>query len=285
MDDASVPSLSEGYPIVSEDEHTPQNGPPSTDSSAAVVASVGPQEPDLADSSQQLVELGGTIPDPSNIFDSPWKDSYSMDRSFPELNDHFPISSFQAPGGQRLLHPTFEDLLNPTTTYISPPSDFFSFHVPVPPSGQIEAGAATTTGLVDLDGELEDFGHVERLSDESYENLTLWVEMVGLTWVHGTSSLSVEPIKLPPLKELNSFTQLYFEYFHNKLPIIHRPTFDPRTSPALLVLAIASIGRRFSSLPVAGNASNELGLDRFIHQAALRHVRIFCPTPASTFEL
>ncbi|KAH6684922.1 hypothetical protein F5X68DRAFT_233357 [Plectosphaerella plurivora] len=221
------------------------------------------------------------MPEPPGIFDSAWTDLCSMDNllSSAEVDGRFAISSFQELGCQQHALPhTFDDLLDPLATYISPPADL-NFVFPRPSmrsSGQIEAGAVAATRPVDWDGELEDLGHVERLSADSYETLALWVEMRGLTWAQGTDAPSAAgPPQLPPLKELNAYIQLYFEHFHDSFLIVHRPTFDPRTDPPLLVLVIANIGRRFSSLPSAGNVSNELDLSNFVHHAALSHVEDF----------
>ncbi|KAL2670516.1 hypothetical protein Neosp_014304 [[Neocosmospora] mangrovei] len=49
-------------------------------------------------------------------------------------------------------------------------------------------------------------------------------------------------ITLPPVKLLQGFLSGYISSFHTHLRIIHLQTFDPRTTPSPLVLAMCSIG-------------------------------------------
>ncbi|KAE9378581.1 hypothetical protein N431DRAFT_307310, partial [Stipitochalara longipes BDJ] len=51
---------------------------------------------------------------------------------------------------------------------------------------------------------------------------------------------------LPSFEAFNCFIQLYFEYLQPIFPLLHQPTFNPSTSPWVLVLAVATIGCRYS---------------------------------------
>ncbi|KAF4878033.1 Zinc finger protein klf1 [Colletotrichum siamense] len=115
-----------------------------------------------------------------------------------------------------------------------------------------------------LDADLENLGHVPELTSETFEDLSAWVCTMSRTTrpVDSFSSLS--------LNTLNAFIQLYFEEFHDILPIIHRPTFDPNCAPYLLVLAIGNVGRRFSKL--AGETCSGTEFDQFVYHAAQHHV-------------
>lgn len=139
------------------------------------------------------------------------------------------------------------------------------------PSSWVGAGAMSAACAENADAALEDFGHVG-ISSESYENLELWTRMMHSTWQsNGTGQTSIS-LRLPPLNALNTFIQLYFEEFHDTLPIIHRPTFDPSFTPCLLILAIANVGRRFSRLATTPSLGLDL-LETLIYDKAKRHVR------------
>ncbi|KAJ5679945.1 Krueppel c2h2-type zinc finger protein [Penicillium macrosclerotiorum] len=46
---------------------------------------------------------------------------------------------------------------------------------------------------------------------------------------------------------LSHFFELYFENYHPHFPILHRPTLDPTTAPALLIAAIVTLGSTLSN--------------------------------------
>ncbi|KAH8660856.1 fungal-specific transcription factor domain-containing protein, partial [Tricladium varicosporioides] len=63
---------------------------------------------------------------------------------------------------------------------------------------------------------------------------------------------------LPPLQAMECFVQLYFEHFQPTFPLLHQATFDPSTTPWILVLAVAAIGCRYSMIPESGKCANAL---------------------------
>lgn len=70
------------------------------------------------------------------------------------------------------------------------------------------------------------------------------------------------------------FTQLYFEYFHPVMPLLHRATFNVEQTTPLLVLAVATIGSRFSRLTNAAEFASVLGkiLVRVISSMVRQHL-------------
>ncbi|GME28027.1 Transcription factor [Neofusicoccum parvum] len=56
---------------------------------------------------------------------------------------------------------------------------------------------------------------------------------------------SPAPVR-PDAGVINRFVQLYFEYFHPVLPFLHKPTFNERETPWLLVLAVATVGGHYA---------------------------------------
>lgn len=109
-----------------------------------------------------------------------------------------------------------------------------------------------------IDIDTEHFGNVPSLSVTAFNTIVAWVQSQIGDPMNGPGQPHHEAI-LPPFQLLNAFIQLYFEYFHDFLPILHQPTFNPNTGPCLLVLAVAHVGIRFSKLPGASVYAKSLG--------------------------
>lgn len=93
--------------------------------------------------------------------------------------------------------------------------------------------------------EAEDFAHVERMSMENYAEILKLMERQARDEGH------LQPLhngNLASMHALDSFVQLYFEYFHPNLPILHQPTFDPSQTRWQLVLATAAVGCCYSKV-------------------------------------
>jgi hypothetical protein len=88
----------------------------------------------------------------------------------------------------------------------------------------------------------EDFGHVESISQASYDSILQAASRINAGKRLGLSTF-------PSIRILNCFVQLYFEYFQAIFPVLHQPTFTPSCTHWLEVLAVASIGCRFSKAP------------------------------------
>lgn len=95
------------------------------------------------------------------------------------------------------------------------------------------------------------------LSQKAYDDLCLWINAPWMTDAR-LSGPSQGSESLPDRYSMNSFLRLYLEKFHELLPIIHKPTFDPNSAPILLVLAMACIGSHYSDIPEAAKFAKEV---------------------------
>lgn len=110
--------------------------------------------------------------------------------------------------------------------------------------------------------EAEDFAHVERMSMESYAEILKLMERQARDEGH------LQPLhngNLASMHALDSFVQLYFEYFHPNLPILHQATFDPSQARWQLVLATAAVGCCYSK--VQGAVQYAMGLQELLRRA------------------
>ncbi|KAB8219515.1 hypothetical protein BDV33DRAFT_191976 [Aspergillus novoparasiticus] len=104
---------------------------------------------------------------------------------------------------------------------------------------------------------MEDYGHVAGVRQEQVEQLASFIA-TGLDQRTSACPPTCEPL-LRNTKIINSFIQLYFEHFHQTFPILHRATFNMSEEPPLLMLAVATIGGRFSKIPQAHRLSTVMG--------------------------
>lgn len=109
----------------------------------------------------------------------------------------------------------------------------------------------------DLTATSEAFSRTKGLSQRAYSDLCLWINALRVTDVR-LSGPSQGHKNLPDQYLVNSFLRLYFERFHQLLPIIHQPTFDPNSAPILLILAMACIGSHYSNTPEAAEFAKEV---------------------------
>ncbi|KAE8343344.1 hypothetical protein BDV24DRAFT_172740 [Aspergillus arachidicola] len=113
--------------------------------------------------------------------------------------------------------------------------------------------------LLSLDDilEMEDYGHVAGVRREQVDQLA---SFMGTGRDQRTSACPPHcEALLRNTKIINSFVQLYFEHFHQTFPILHRATFNVSEEPPLLMLAVATIGGRFSKIPQAHRLSTVMG--------------------------
>ncbi|KAH6842258.1 fungal-specific transcription factor domain-containing protein [Chaetomium sp. MPI-CAGE-AT-0009] len=109
----------------------------------------------------------------------------------------------------------------------------------------------------------EDFGHVERISADCYNNISNFMQR----HVAGTSH-PYQPFhnaNVASIQAFDAFVQLYFEYFQPNLPFLHQPTFNPSEAPWQLVLATAAIGCGYSK--VCGASQYAIGLQELLRRA------------------
>lgn len=109
----------------------------------------------------------------------------------------------------------------------------------------------------DLNPTGEAFNRAKGLSQRAYSDLCLWINALWVTDVR-LSGPSQGHKSLPDQFSMNSFLRLYFEKFHQLLPIIHQPTFDSNSAPILLILAMACIGSHYSNTPEAAEFAKEV---------------------------
>lgn len=114
---------------------------------------------------------------------------------------------------------------------------------------QMDAGLPATeaTGVLDCVLEMEHFAHVGRLSFEKYEEIVENLQNHANQPIYRSFGNPV----LPSAEVMNSFIQLYFEHFHDTMPFIHKPSFDPSKEHWIFVLSVAATGCRFSQVPRA----------------------------------
>lgn len=89
----------------------------------------------------------------------------------------------------------------------------------------------------------EDYGHIPRLPPDVYEAIENWYDKVNCD---GDLFQRFTDEPLPSLDVLNAFMQVYFEEFHPLFPLLHLPSLVPTKENWILVLALATIGCRFS---------------------------------------
>lgn len=111
------------------------------------------------------------------------------------------------------------------------------------------------TSLTEEDRDIlisEDYGHVPRPSVLVYEIICGFYKEL--------SQLSPDgPLpSLYSLEILHVCTQLYFEHFHQKFPILHQGTFEARGSSWFLYLAVAAVGSQYSRLSFRDKISSNL---------------------------
>lgn len=77
---------------------------------------------------------------------------------------------------------------------------------------------------------------------------------------------------------LKSSLHLYFSRFHPTFPVIHKPTFDPHTSPAYLCLMMIAIGSTF----IGTQATSTLGscVWRRVHHLMVNTVSVLASSNA-----
>ncbi|KAM0455074.1 hypothetical protein ACHAPV_007963 [Trichoderma viride] len=90
-----------------------------------------------------------------------------------------------------------------------------------------------------------------------------------------------EPISFaafPSKEKLDHCIDLFFVNFQPVLSFIHKPTFDPTVAPVTLILAIASIGARFTNLSGAASFANVIAKlnRRLLFSMSERDPRISC---------
>lgn len=91
--------------------------------------------------------------------------------------------------------------------------------------------------------------HMPRVTIKTREQLVSTIASLGM---HGAI--------IPDVELLDIFMTTYFERYHLLFPMIHAPTFNPQDAPPFLLLAMASIGARYSYRVVELSAQHSTSL-------------------------
>uniref|UniRef100_A0A8H7TKL3 Xylanolytic transcriptional activator regulatory domain-containing protein n=1 Tax=Bionectria ochroleuca TaxID=29856 RepID=A0A8H7TKL3_BIOOC len=95
------------------------------------------------------------------------------------------------------------------------------------------------------DVDQENLAHVDEIS----EHVSQRAAQAVMDMQNGSNYPRFRHVSIPPTHALNAWVQLYFEYFHPILPILHKSTFSSHKQHWLLVFTVAAIGAQFSSIP------------------------------------
>ena len=130
----------------------------------------------------------------------------------------------------------------------------YATDTPMSPNGQL-ANYVSENALTEEDRDIlisEDYGHLPKPSISTYERIrTHYTEM-------SRSSPEAPLSSLYSLDVLHVCTELYFEHFHQQFPILHKSTFEARSSSWLLYIAVAAVGSQYSRLPSRNRISCDL---------------------------
>lgn len=138
-------------------------------------------------------------------------------------------------------------------SYFSPSSSaFLSIQTPTDASTIMTTGLNSSTSRSPFNPatetqddqdilQAEDFGHVNRLSESTYQHV------ISLCDTLQRSDKHVSRSKFPPLLALNAFVQLFFESFNREIPLLHTSTCDLDAVPELMIVAIAAVGVNYTS--------------------------------------
>ncbi|KAM0490571.1 hypothetical protein ACHAP8_011409 [Fusarium lateritium] len=116
----------------------------------------------------------------------------------------------------------------------------------------------------DVDG--ENLAHVEEVPDDVGRK----VHQAAIDMQNSSNYPRFRHLAIPPTPVLNAWVQLYFEYFHPVLPILHKSTFSSSKRHWLLVFTVAAIGAHFSSIKEAQVCS------RAMHEVIRRQSSTMC---------
>ncbi|KAH6723076.1 hypothetical protein BKA61DRAFT_565730 [Leptodontidium sp. MPI-SDFR-AT-0119] len=168
--------------------------------------------------------------------------SNSTLQQHPALSDHEPTPFQSLEGTQLLKQKDFKEILNNTN---------FCF-----PDLKPEDEDAIIS---------EDFSCTAQISDENYQMILRSFESL-----HRCTDPNMTCF-FPSLHLLDIFVQLYFEYFHPQVPLLHIVNFSSLPTSWLLITAMAAIGCRYSM--ITGYQQYVDSLEEFVRRVILHHVR------------
>jgi hypothetical protein len=138
--------------------------------------------------------------------------------------------------------------------------------------GNIFRGTVRLADLPSNDRDIlvsEQYYHVPRISESVYNNI----------YAHFVQQCDVSHFQAFPDGEiLDTFLQLYFEFFHQELPLFHLSSFDPSPESWMLVVAIVAVGCNYSMSQYRQEVSETmfLLLHRLVSQKVGLSIFVIC---------
>ncbi|KAJ5810400.1 fungal-specific transcription factor domain-containing protein [Penicillium pulvis] len=112
--------------------------------------------------------------------------------------------------------------------------------------------------------EMDDYAHVPNLKSES-PILQNMFDFIGQEQHRVLGTTESEIPNLCDVKAINTFIQLYFEFFHPRFPMLHTSSFHVFNTSWIIVLAVVAIGSRYSRIRQAQQYANLFG--KFLRHA------------------
>lgn len=110
--------------------------------------------------------------------------------------------------------------------------------------------------------------HVPQFSNVVYESIrtSFLIHRDRLTLALGSD------LAFPEANVLGTFVQLFFEYTHQQIPVLHLATYNPNYESWILVLAVGAVGSQYSQ--VSNQANLAVSLRELLSEAILDRVCI-----------
>ncbi|KAJ5631591.1 fungal-specific transcription factor domain-containing protein [Penicillium longicatenatum] len=97
---------------------------------------------------------------------------------------------------------------------------------------------------------MDDYAHVSKVTSGN-ATLQEMFDFIGQEQHHVLGTIESEIPDLCDEKAINTFIQLYFEFFHPRFPMLHKSTFHMFNTNWILILAVVTIGSRYSRIKQA----------------------------------
>jgi hypothetical protein len=216
-------------------------------------------DPVLKTGTQHANYTGDTLP-----VDGPMPDSTSQ----PIARREYQSSPANTSNGLNTVTPgstcNVDDVLEASTTLVGEEDDEIDpasvgLMLEIDSIFKVKVMSFAASDPADMDMlQLEDFGHVDPMTDTAYREIINGI--ANACSVNKVGDMT-RVVSVPSKDLLDCFIQLYFEYFHHVFPIIHRPTFSTATCHWAELFAIATIGCRYSKASVAARCIKALTQD------------------------
>ncbi|PIG87085.1 hypothetical protein AARAC_004302, partial [Aspergillus arachidicola] len=172
--------------------------------------------------------------------------STDIDFGFPWLLDYANVFQDGSLGGQQPLLDLATQLpYGPLASAFSP-AIIQNYDIDIPAvSNQQDRHQSNRASIMDpTDDDIiiaENFCHVSVPMDRSYQAI--------LELFKSELYVRFMDFSFPSQAAFESFIQLYYEYFDCQLSFVHRSVLEKQDTPWILVLAVASVGSKYTQLP------------------------------------